>query len=78
MENVTVNTALEVASEKKLSVLRKYPLEFLIIILFLSVGYLFHLYSNLNNEFKNHLLITNRVMIETLKENTQALNHSKQ
>lgn len=69
IENIT-NT---VTDEKKLSAIEKHPLAFFIIVLFISVLGLSYLYVALEHDFRYHLTTANKVMIEALKENTDAL-----
>lgn len=68
---------MEVLNENKLSILRKYFFESVLIALSVCVVTLFYLYIDLNKYVRNNL--TNEVVNSRLiiQDNTQALNETK-
>lgn len=56
------------------SSLRKYPIEYAIIMLITAICFLFYLYLDMSKFVRTNLMEQNISTIEALRQNTQALN----
>lgn len=66
----------EKQAEKKLSIVRRYIFELLIVGLALFSGYLFKGQKELESQIRNYLVNDRQIMIERLEINTQAINQN--
>jgi hypothetical protein len=64
---------MEIPNEKKLSLLRRYPLETLVFILLGSVTYLFVAHFALEGEFRKYILTNSLEHVKVIEKNTAVI-----
>jgi len=76
MENQVNETNINMEfTKEKLSLIKRFIYEIVLVVLCLSVAFLFKLYINLDFEFKDYLKTGNIEMREVIRENTRAINN---
>lgn len=55
-------------TQKKLTLIRKYPYEIALVILALCVGSLFKLYLSLETNFRDYIINDSRQLIQAIKD----------
>lgn len=55
-------------TQKKLTLIRKYPYEIALALLALCVGFLFKLYVSLDTDFRNYIINDSRQLIQAIKD----------